>query len=135
MLFDVGTFLSSVMLISFLVALVNVPEFIRSSRLYRRRDGFRCTCCGNCCRFKVTPLKRSDVKRLEDAGLRYFYETRGELRLKRVNGRCIFLKDDRCTVHESRPQVCRDFPFFVEWGLGYAQRVSFCPAMEALENG
>jgi Fe-S-cluster containining protein len=37
-------------------------------------------------------------------------------------------------VHESRPNVCRDFPFFRTCGAGFAQRASFCPALEALEN-
>ncbi len=113
-----------------------MPEFIRGIRLYGRRSSFICQSCGNCCRFRVTPLTNEDVGRLESAGLRDFSEPyKGELRMRRIKGRCMFLKDDACQVYEHRPQVCRNFPFFKEWGVGFAQKATFCPALEELENG
>jgi len=116
------------------VVIFSLPTFIKELRLYRKRDMFRCSLCGNCCRLKIISLTRDDIARLEARGFRDFAEERGERRLKRVNGRCIFLKDDRCTVHEHRPQVCRDFPFFVEYGIGYGVRATYCPGVEELEN-
>ncbi|MFH1056134.1 MAG: YkgJ family cysteine cluster protein [Candidatus Altiarchaeota archaeon] len=118
------------------VAAINIPQALRSMRLYVRRDKFRCRMCGTCCRFSVIPLTPEDVKRLEVGGYKDFSEKRnGELALKRLNGRCLFVKDDKCTVYEHRPQVCREFPFFKLYGIGYAEKASFCPGMEALKNG
>ena len=115
--------------------LLNVPSIIRSIMVYRRKGDFKCKGCGNCCRFRVTPLLAEDVKRLEAAGYRDFTaNVKGELSTKRVGGRCIFLKDDRCTAYEHRPTVCREFPFFKEYGIGYGRRLSFCPAMEELDG-
>jgi uncharacterized protein len=118
-----------------LVVAAGAPSFAGDMRLFSRRARFGCRMCGNCCRFRVTPLTSEDVKRLEAAGHADFFRTAGELMLRRVNGRCVFLKDDRCTVHDVRPQVCRDFPFFRACGIGYAQKASFCPGLEELEDG
>ena len=54
--------------------------------------------------------------------------------MKRVNGKCVFLKDDKCSAYEHRPTVCREFPFFTEYGIGYARNLRFCPALEELER-
>lgn len=116
-----------------LVVLINLPEVVKRIRLYGRREKFKCQMCGNCCGFRVIPLTKEDVKRLEDGGYRDFTSHRGEPCLKRVRGKCVFYKD-RCSVYEFRPKVCREFPFFKAYGIGYAQKSSFCPALEELEN-
>ena len=128
------TVAATIVALALLMAAAGTPGAMRQRRLFNRRDGFSCSCCGNCCRFRTTPLTLEDVKRLQEAGLADFHLTQPEMRLKRVNGRCIFLSDDKCTVHDARPQVCRDFPFFREAGIGLAQGISFCPALERLEN-
>ncbi len=120
---------------SWILLIITLPDAVKAIRVYRRRHLFHCRMCGNCCRFKIVPLTESDIERLEAAGHRDFYLERGELRMKRANGKCVFLADDRCTVHKVRPNVCRDFPFFKKFGIGYAQKASFCPAMEELEGG
>jgi Fe-S-cluster containining protein len=121
--------------VAVLILLLLLPSWYKGSRLYAKRDRFRCTLCGNCCRFRITPITEEDVKLLEKAGYKGFWERKGELKMRRDNGRCVFLKDDRCAVHEHRPQVCREFPFFKECGIGYVRKASFCPALEELENG
>jgi Fe-S-cluster containining protein len=120
---------------AFLAVAVNARSWRRSMGLYQRRRDFRCRMCGNCCRFRVTPLRAEDVRRLEQAGYRDFTAEKGELSLRRVNGRCVFLEGDSCTVYEVRPQVCREFPFFKVYGVGYAQSFSICPALEELDDG
>jgi Fe-S-cluster containining protein len=121
-------------LIVFAALIVSAPLALKSNLLYRRRGRFKCTMCGNCCRLRIINLTKEDVKVLESAGKKGFAEPEGEPRLKRVNGKCVFLKDDRCSIHGIRPQVCRDFPFFRTWGIGYAREASFCPAMDNLQN-
>jgi Fe-S-cluster containining protein len=116
------------------VILLNLPSFVRSLVMYRHRDRFKCAACGDCCRFRTTPIEKADVKRLEAAGYKDFYEIKGDMRLRRQRGKCIFLKDDKCSVYEHRPTVCREFPFFKEYGIGYARNLRFCPALEDLEK-
>ena len=78
-------------------------------------------------------MTSEDIQKLRVAGYSGFLSDDG-LNLKRVNGRCVFLEGDRCRVHELRPKVCRDFPFFHVLGLGVAQSASFCPALEELDR-
>ncbi|MFH0862153.1 MAG: YkgJ family cysteine cluster protein [Candidatus Altiarchaeota archaeon] len=118
------------------VVAATLPEFIRGVRLYGGRGLFRCISCGNCCRFRVIPITADDVSRLESGGFSGFADRyKGETCMKRIKGRCVFLTDDRCGVYDHRPKVCRSFPFFISCRIGQAQKASFCPAMEKLENG
>jgi len=121
-------------LIVFFAIVVSAPPTVKSIMLYHKRHRFRCTLCGNCCRLRIINLTKEDINRLQAAGKKDYIAVGGEPRLKRVNGKCIFLKDDRCLVHEHRPKVCREFPFFKTWGIGYAREASFCLAMENLQN-
>ncbi len=117
------------------VFFVALPDAVKSIRLYSRRDRFKCMMCGTCCRFKHIQLTSEDIIRLEAAGKKDFFKNQnGEKSLKRVRGRCVFVKDDKCTVHEIRPTVCRSFPFFKIYGIGYAQKSSFCPALDELQK-
>ena len=111
------------------------PTAIKRIRLYSQRDKFACTMCGTCCRFKIIHLTPSDIKRLESGGYKDFVCKKDGPRLRRQRGRCMFLTDDKCSVYGHRPQVCREFPFFKTFGIGYAQTASFCPAMEEFESG
>jgi Fe-S-cluster containining protein len=122
-------------LLAVAILLVNLPQAWTSIRLYLKRGRFSCMMCGTCCRFRVIPLTKEDVRRLESGGHRDFTTKKGELCLKRAMGRCVFSKDDKCSVYELRPAVCREFPFFKVYGIGYAEKASFCPAMEKLKDG
>lgn len=113
-----------------------LPNAIRVTPSTRIR--FKCTGCGECCRHvKATvPVDTQDVFRLT----RYLRET-GEaiccmdqfldqyadaallnecgffvFFLKSVgeDDSCIFLKDNRCTVHAAKPRACRLYPYMVE---------------------
>ena len=110
--------------------------FISGVTLARKKGKFACAQCGNCCRLRFIQLSPGDIKRMEDGGLRDFYEPVGkEFRLKRKNGRCIFLKPDgTCSIYMLRPEVCRRFPFFTLLGIPYCRPASFCPGVEGLKN-
>ncbi len=99
---------------------------------------FRCTGCGNCCRGTYILISDSDLQRLT-AGtgraakdiVRFVKEgdvafdkrhpwwvkldnRRVVMALRWEKGACTFLDDDnRCTVYEHRPLVCRVHPFNV----------------------
>lgn len=98
---------------------------------------FSCTGCGNCCRDYRVALTAADVGRLglqslthavewlraeqvdmvgEPGSFVVLPEGRRLLALKHVNGGCIFLNENRCTVYDKRPRSCRLFPFDVTLG-------------------
>jgi Fe-S-cluster containining protein len=86
---------------------------------------FRCIRCGICCGdtkdknrhvllFKteveqiVKPTGRQIFNfavKIED-NAPYSYEMK-----KRKNGKCVFLKNNRCTIYSLRPLICRFYPF------------------------
>lgn len=92
--------------------------------------GAACTCCGKCCTnstFMTTlQVERSDVERWEDEGredILRFVQPAGDgmfdvwIDEKGVEReRCPFVRKDRnrdtyrCTIYETRPEVCRQFP-------------------------
>lgn len=104
-----------------------------------------CQVCANCCRHtrvSVTPAEMDalarhlEISRLDlmrrhtaadprDSSITLLRQTRDE---------CTFLKSNRCTVYEARPQACRDFPYLTN-GEGSvsnrlastSDRASYCP--------
>jgi len=95
------------------------------------KDGikFECQNSGNCCvsrnSYGYVYLSTNDIKRFskffnlsfEDFELKYCQTTDGYIHLtekKNLNGKCIFLKNNKCTVYKSRPMQCRTWPFWNE---------------------
>ena len=76
-----------------------------------------CTFCGLCCTLTVS-LSSDDIRRIEKSGhsKEEFVEIdrNGKQLLKRNKGWCTFFKREGkvgiCTIYESRPEACRDFP-------------------------
>ena len=73
-----------------------------------------CFACGKCCKKYVVPLSNEEAERLmrkygkfvvEKIGRRYF--------IRKVNGRCIFLKNGLCTIQEEKPRACQLWPFYI----------------------
>lgn len=84
---------------------------------------FRCRSCGNCCRgggiVEVSADEAIAICRHLGVTLRHF-----KRELARPYGEgyilrdrpgplkeCIFLENNRCQVHDVKPQQCRDYPF------------------------
>ena len=126
---------SAILVLTLIIMVAAIPNAIKSVKLYKRKDSFKCVLCGNCCRFRQTPLDESDIKRLKNEGYADSIIEGKNPRLKRVKGKCIFLNEDKCQIHEIRPTVCRQFPFFKIYGIGYCQMASFCPSIDDLKNG
>lgn len=76
-----------------------------------------CTFCGLCCTLTVR-LSEKDIKRIESSGRKReefsVADSDGRPVLKRNNGWCTFFRREgtigMCTIYESRPDNCRDFP-------------------------
>jgi hypothetical protein len=45
----------------------------------------------------------------EEALLKYWRLTDGEVQMKTIDGHCVFF-DDGCTIHQARPWRCREWP-------------------------
>ena len=86
---------------------------------------FRCVKCGICCgdtkeKTRHVLLLKAEAEQVSKATSRltsefatkiegkepYGYEMK-----KRENGKCVFLKNDRCTIYQVRPLICRFYPF------------------------
>jgi len=109
--------------------------------------GFRCRQCGTCCRGEdhlvlVMPEEVRDL--LARAGGTWqesvepypeFLEGGNGTRytlgwcIRRNSGACRYLSGDICTVHGSRPRICRTYPFML---VDNRLEVSPCPGLGAL---
>lgn len=115
--FDVVAYV--ILTFGLIITLFSLPSIILRMRLARHRGDFECMMCGNCCRFSIITLNDEDTRRIEAHGHKDFYEVldSGEKKLKMANGRCMFVKDDACTIHDIKPEVCRNFPFSRLYGV------------------
>jgi len=126
-----------------------VDELVReiTDRVWASID---CTTCANCCKELQIGLTDAEAQRLADhLGLtneafcqRFLELAKGsedtaeedEVDIRwHVRGKpCVFLKDDRCTVYEGRPQQCRKYPFLHEPDFSFRtlamiERTFTCP--------
>lgn len=110
-----------------------------------------CRACANCCRVATARLNDGDIERLSKAtGAKpdrfireYTVESQDEGRvLRHTETGCVFLSGNDCTVYESRPDSCRDFPHLVHGPGSFLSRMwvmpdraTYCPIVfNALEE-
>ena len=103
-----------------------------------------CTRCANCCKSMTVLLTEADVERIarrldlsvEEFTLRYLEPDHEETSLLKMRQQpCPLLGDDnRCTVYEVRPAVCREYPHtdkeeFTSRTMLHASNAIECPAV------
>ena len=98
---------------------------------------FRCSGCGECCRWTgAVLLEGFDLPRLAahlglteqefiDRHTRLAPNRRQLALLDQADGSCAFLKGAQCSVYEARPEQCRTFPF--AWSVQEG-----CPELDKL---
>lgn len=78
----------------------------------------KCDQCGECCKLFFINLNEEEYKSgkfktvFGDRLTLKFSEIRNcgaNFLAKREDGSCIYLKDNNCSIHKNRPQVCRKF--------------------------
>lgn len=104
-----------------------LPKESEEGPVVMKNDGFPayCSYCPGICCYRLEGstlyLTAIDINRLA----RHFQISDGEVRRRFLEGKntfrvkndgsCIFLQDDRlskrCSIHQARPQQCRDFPY------------------------
>lgn len=76
--------------------------------------------CSLCCKDREVVLTRKDITKLLTYGhyeqvfsrpSKYGHNIK---ELIFVDGECVFLKNDRCTVYNNRPTACRIFPYSID---------------------
>jgi hypothetical protein len=92
---------------------------------------FPCPHASACCAYGVT-LSEDEAAAITAAhGSAVVYRTRwGEWRTRVKRGRCVFLRDNVCTIHSRSyyPAVCRGFPWTdAETGGPYEYDRTICP--------
>lgn len=98
---------------------------------------FKCSGCGECCRWAGSVLLvDADILRLAahlemseqefvDLHTRLAPNRRQLALLDQPDGSCAFLRGDRCSIYEARPEQCRTFPF--GWSVSQG-----CPELDLL---
>ncbi len=78
-----------------------------------------CNACGLCCRLFYINLSKAEYESgryktiLEEHGpienFKLAKESGANLLAKNQDGSCVYLKDNKCSIHETRPKVCGEF--------------------------
>jgi hypothetical protein len=95
---------------------------------------YPCPHASACCAYGAT-LSDEEASAISAAhGDGKAYRTRwGEWRTRVVQGRCVFLRDNACSIYDQPyyPAVCRGFPFVdAETGGPYEYEREICPEFE-----
>ena len=77
----------------------------------------KCSQCGVCCRLFLINLSEEEYrsgryKTMFDEFVSNFEEAElvgANILAQKEDNSCIYLKDNKCSIHESRPQSCRNF--------------------------
>lgn len=118
-----------------IMMLFMLPIALRKIRIGLKKEWFTCVMCGNCCRFGIIELSPGDVKRIESHGYRSFYDKNGgEILIRKADGKCVFLENGICSIHEFKPDVCGSFPFFDYYGIPFARALDTCAGLKRLQE-
>jgi len=107
-------------------------------------EGFACIRCGACCRIKdgIVRVSEAEIRRIAGhLGIaeEEFVRERTELSPdrkslilpSREDGSCVYLApDNRCMIHDVKPDKCRTFPF--DWTNPDSGEV--CPGLKACKS-
>lgn len=131
------SFFTSIIVLAGVIIIASMPTIIRRVRLGMKKEPFSCIMCGNCCRFATIQLTKKDIERIKGEGHTGFVDKGrlGERKLAHVKGRCVFSRDDKCSIYSIRPEVCRKFPFIKIYGfIPYIHEWSCCPAITTFKE-
>ncbi len=102
-------------------------------------DQFKCSGCGECCRWGgAVLLEEADIaimaahlgmaeQEFIDRHTRLAPNRRQLALLDQADGSCEFLTGDRCKVYEVRPEQCKSFPY--AWSVPEG-----CPELDRLKS-
>ncbi|MEA1993902.1 MAG: YkgJ family cysteine cluster protein [Euryarchaeota archaeon] len=79
---------------------------------------FECQQCGECCKSRWVPLTLSDILRIKNEApseefLLVWNEKELVIERREWDNGCVFLEDNKCSIHEIKPLICRLYPIAV----------------------
>ncbi len=93
---------------------------------YPRNVCFACNRCGLCCgdtptrdrRILLLPAEAQRISELTSTAIDAFAEPIRDAepyvyRMRKIQGKCLFLKDSQCTIYPDRPLICRFYPLTI----------------------
>lgn len=107
-----------------------------------------CVRCGNSCR-DLAPRRRNilltagDIKRIVSANGREPEDfsvpsrTRApyQRKMRKLEGRCIFLQGSTCSIYKARPLICRFYPFSLDVSEDGKLEIGFDSACQGIGKG
>lgn len=91
---------------------------------YPKHVHFECEKCGLCCSdtsyksrnillldHEITRISEETLKAVEEFAEPAEAEGPFTHRMKKQSGRCVFLRENLCSIYEARPIICRFYPF------------------------
>ncbi len=93
-----------------------------------------CSICGICCKDETLTMKEPDINRIsrklaidKKSFLNQYTHYNIETEETVMNMPCPLLKDNRCTIYDIRPEICRNFPVFIlEEGIVIINNIEEC---------
>jgi Fe-S-cluster containining protein len=108
---------------------------------------FECSKCGLCCgdteqktrRILLLESEAEEISRKTSQPPEVFCEEiSGKepyvYEMKKTMGKCVFLKDNQCTIYEMRPLICRFYPFELKFSSDQ-NRYIFTATLECIGIG
>ncbi|MEA2070060.1 MAG: YkgJ family cysteine cluster protein [Asgard group archaeon] len=94
--------------------------------------------CAKCCIDTEMILSQVDIQRLMERGYEQdsfcYQDDDGFFRLRNSNGQCVFLKENRCTIYDIRPQGCRFYPLIYDLDKKAVLVDQDCPLAKTIDS-
>ncbi len=106
---------------------------------------FKCIRCGICCgdtadKIRHVLVLRNELEKIIQSTNQEMSEFAHkinnclpyEFELNKTNKKCIFLKENQCTIYEIRPMICRFYPFELSLSTNNLHKFNFtkeCPGI------
>ncbi len=97
---------------------------------------FQCTRCGICCgdtkekirhililTSEAKQIAKETLKQVQDFSIEIYDREPYSYEMKKVDGKCIFLNGENCSIYPIRPLICQFYPFELKFVEGKNQYV------------
>ncbi|MFN8576489.1 MAG: YkgJ family cysteine cluster protein [Candidatus Sericytochromatia bacterium] len=118
------------------ILIKEIKNFLSKNKEKSKDTDFKCETCGNCCRFKSINITHNDIQKILDNkpdldisdfvsfktldkndkdcdNINYQNNRVSMVFKKKNNGECVFLKDNKCSIHTFKPLICKTWPFTI----------------------
>lgn len=109
---------------------------------------WRCARCTNSCRdmpgrrrnILLTPwdtkrIVRTTKRQADDFSVLARGHVPYERSMRKIRGRCVFLRGPACSIYRARPLICRFYPFSLDMSESGRVRIGYDPACSGIGSG